>query len=171
MIQWMKNLWPGKESRKPEVRAIEVDQNNIYVRLKLAMDKVDTSQIHLVGSPVSLGRIDTFTDTLSDFLKSLLEINVSLKENKHIENNLFYIKNLKSVKLDEFLFVKDGYYVDNAQGTLQKVLEQIDLYYVYMNNADQVLYGVMEHNHRQLFTYTETLIQLLHALLDHFSVS
>jgi hypothetical protein len=72
------------------------------------------------------------------------------------------------VKLDRFLFVRNGYYVTDAPATLQKVLEQIDTYYQYMKDADKALYGPVEHNHRQLYSYTETLIDFLNSIFHHF---
>jgi uncharacterized membrane protein len=147
---------------------IDLDPNNIYVRLRMAMDRIGSSQIQLTASPASLGNIESFTDTLEDLLKSLAEVNETLKESKHIDNSIFFIKKVRTVKLDRFLFVKNGYYVNDAPVTLQKVLEQIDTYYQYMKDADKALYGPVEHNHRQLYSYTETLIDFLNSIFHHF---
>lgn len=168
MIQRLFKLLGGKVAEKKPEEVVEIDPNNIYVRLKLAIERVGSTQLRLGASPASLGRIESFSETLSGLLKSLVEVNATLKENKHIERGLFFIKNAKTVKFDKFLFVEDGYYVDDVPAKLQQTLEQIDRYYELMKEADKALYGAMEHNHRQLYSYTETLIQFLTSLFDHF---
>jgi hypothetical protein len=168
MIQRLLKLLGGKTPEEKQDEVVPIDPNNIYVRLKLAIDRVGSTSLRLGASPASLGRIESFSETLTGLLKSLLEVNATLKENKHIERGLFFIKNAKTVKFDKFLFVEDGYYVDDVPARMQLVLEQIDIYYELMKEADRALYGVMEHNHRQLHSYTETLIQFLTSLFDHF---
>lgn len=159
----------GKFKTPPQLKEEPiVDRDNIYVRLKMALDEIGTTEIRLTASPVSLGNIDSFSRNLEHFIKSLQEVNAVLKENTHIQNGLFYIKNNAAVSLDQFLFVQDGYYTTDVSVKLMKAIDQIDIYYDYMKEADQAGYGFMEHNHRQLYVYTETLIQFLNALIHHF---
>lgn len=167
MIQLLRQLF-GKKAPEEEKQVVALDLNNIYVRLRMALDRVGSTQLQLNASPASLGRIESFSETMSDFLKSLMEVNQVLKEHRHVESGLFYIKRVGSVKFDKFLFVEKGYYVTDAPVTLQKVLDQIETYYELIKDADKALYGVMEHNHRQLYSYTETVIGFLNAIFDHF---
>lgn len=168
MIRKLLRILGKPKEEKAVDEKVELDPNNIYDRLKMAMDRVGTSQIQLTASPASLGNIESFTESMSDMLKSLVEVNQTLKDSNHVTNGIFFVKKLRTVKLDRFLFVKDGYYVNDAPATLQKVLEQIDTYYQLMKDADKVPYGAMEHNHRQLYSYTETLIDFLNSIFDHF---
>jgi hypothetical protein len=168
---WHK-LWQKLKELLPEEKTVELelveefDPTRVYDRLKLAIGQVGSTQLQLNASPASLGRIESFADNLAGLLKSLVEVNAVLKDHNHIENGLFYMKNARSAKLDHFMFVQNGFYVRDVADTLQKVLEQIDVYYELMKNADKAMYGVMEHNHRQL--YTESLVVFLTAIFDHF---
>lgn len=167
MIQRLLKALGIKLPAPPPVEPV-IDPNNVYVRLRLAMDRAGSTPIRLSPIPGSLGNIDSFAGTLEEFRKSLVEVNSILKENTHIDNGRFYGKRLRSVKLDQFLFVEDGYYATDVTQRIMAVSDQIDVYYELMKNADEAMYGVMEHNHRQLYSYTETLIVFLDALIHHF---
>lgn len=145
-----------------------VDPTNVYVRLKMAMDRAGSTPVSLKATHVSLGSIDSFSETLEELRKSLMEVNALLKIPQHIDTGRFYGKKLRKVKFDKFLFVEDGYYASDVAQRLVAVSDQIDIYYDLMKEADKAMYGVMEHNHRQLFSYTETLIVFLESLIDHF---
>lgn len=168
----IKRLFEAFRSKTPEPpsKVEELDLENVYVRLKMAIERIGSSPIRLAASPVSLGKIESFSDSMEDLLKSLIEVNHVLKENTHVESGLFYVKRIKSVSFDQFLFVRDGFYVNNADETLQKVFEQIEVYYEKMKFADTATYGIVEHNHRQLFAYTNTLVHFLNSIFDHFGV-
>lgn len=168
----IRKLWERFKALLPKETKVELveefDPTRVYDQLKLAINRVGSTQLQLNVSPASLGRIESFADNLAGLLKSLVEVNAVLKDNKHIENGLFYMKNLRSTKFDNFMFVQNGFYVRDVADTLQKVLEQIEVYYEQMKNADKAMYGVMEHNHRQLYSYTESMVVFLTAIFDHF---
>lgn len=168
MIKWLDRF------RKPKVPEVvippeePVDIDGIYYRLKMSIGRLTGVPFELKVKGAALGTIESFSETLDEFLKQLIEVNYALKENKHIDGGIFYIKNAKTVKFDRFLFVRNDYYVKDAPELLQRVLEQIDVYYEQMKYADKAHYGVVEHNHRQLYQYTTTIIHFLDSIFDHF---
>ena len=170
MIKWLMTLLKGK-TIPPAVVAEEevIDTDSIYYRLRMAMGRISTNPIDLTVNPGALGRIESYCETLEDLLNSLMEINYVLKQNQYIERNLLHTREVKTVRLDRFLFVRGNYYIKDAPELLQKVLEQIDVYYEQMKDADKAIYGVVEHNHRQLYSYTNTIVHLLDSIFDHFS--
>lgn len=169
MIQRLFSFLRSKKEPEPaKEETVIADPDSIYVQLKLALTRIGMTEIRLFESPASLGRIENFSENMPDFIKSLLEVNDHLKEEKHIEQGLFYVRNVKSIPFDNFLFVHEGFYVDDAAAKVQRVIELIDVYYEYMKDADKALYGYMEYNHRQLYKYTQTLTEFLNALLQHF---
>lgn len=167
MIKRLLMAFRNKMPQEP-VKEEELDLENIYVRLKLAVDLIGTKTVSLTANKGSLGRIDSFSESLEELLKSLMEVNHALKEKTHIDNGLFYVKKVHSVRFDKFLFVRNGFYVNDADETLEKVFNQIEVYYEHMKTADKATYGAMEHNHRQLYSYTETLIGIISAIFHHF---
>lgn len=156
-----------KEEKKPEP-LVQVDPDNVYHQLKMALLKFGSAEVHLKASPASLGSVESFSENLDDFLKSLLEVNDILKEKKHIQNGTFYIKHRTTVRLDQLLFVSNGFYINDTEARVMKIIEQIDVYYEYMKDANEVAYGPMEHNHRQLYGYTQTLTEFVLAIVKHF---
>jgi hypothetical protein len=146
----------------------KADPDSIYVQLQVALGRLASTELQLAKSPASLGRIECFSENLPDFIKSLLEVNDYLKEKKHIERGIFSVRELKNPRFDNFLFVHEGYYVDDSAVKIQRAVELIDAYHEYMKNGYEELHGSMEHNHRQLFKYTQTLTGFINALLDHF---
>uniref|UniRef100_A0AAU7PFL4 Uncharacterized protein n=1 Tax=Burkholderia phage vB_BgluM-SURPRISE13 TaxID=3159457 RepID=A0AAU7PFL4_9VIRU len=169
MIQRLFGYLRGKRDPAPvKEEEVKADPESVYTQLEIALGRIGTTELHLSKSPASLGRIENFSENLPDFIKSLLEVNDHIKEKKHIEQGLFFVRNVKSVRFDNFLFVHEGYYVDDAAVKIQRAVELIDAYHEYMKNADKELYGSMEYNHRQLYKYTQTLTEFLDALLLHF---
>ena len=169
MIQRLFGFLRSKKDQEPVKEEAEIaNPENVYVQLKLALTRIGMTEIRLTESPASLGKIENFSDNLPDFIKSLLEVNDHLKERTHIEQGLFFVRNIKTVRFDDFLFVHEGFYVDDAGVKIQRAIELIDAYYEYMKDSDKELYGSMEYNHRQLYRYTQTLTEFLEALLKHF---
>lgn len=169
MIQRLFDYWRKRKAPEPvEVEEKKADPDSIYMQLQIALGRIGITQLTLTKSPASLGRIECFSENLPDFIKSLLEVNDYLKEKQHIERGIFSVRELKNPRFDNFLFVHEGYYVDDAAVKIQRAIELIDAYYEYMKFADMELHGAMEHNHRQLYKYTQTLTGFLNALLEHF---
>jgi hypothetical protein len=169
MIQRLFGYLRGRRNPEPvKEEEVKADPDSIYVQLEIALGRIGTTELHISKSPASLGRIESFSENLPDFIKSLLEVNDHLKEKKHIERGLFTVREVKQPRFDNFLFVHEGYYVDDAAVKIQRAVELIDTYHEYMKNADRELHGPMEHNHRQLYRYTQLLTEFLDALLLHF---
>ena len=167
MIKWLDKLRTKKlpdpvELPKPFVA------DGIYHQLQMAIGQLYSVQLNLKAGSVALGRIENYNDTLEDFLNMLIEVNNELTKKEYIEKALFYNKDVKLVRLDRFLFVRNDHYVKDAPDLLQKVLEQVDVYFEHMKQADKALHGKMEHNHRQLYRFTMTIIQFLNSIFDHF---
>lgn len=144
------------------------DPNDIYVQLQLALAIVGSQRLELKVRPFPLGWFRTFSTNLRDFNKSLLEVNDVLKEHSHIEQGLFYVKEIKSVKFDNFLFVEDGYYISDTDIKVMRSLDLIHEYLDLMKDAGKAPYGYMEHNHRQLYSYTQSLTEFLNLIVQHF---
>lgn len=169
MIQRLFGFLGRKKDPEPVAEEeVKADPESVYVQLEIALGLVGSTELHLSKSPVSLGNIESFSENLPDFIKSLLEVNDHVKEQKHVERGVFYVQNVKSVRFDSFLFVHEGYYVNDAAVKIQRAVELIDAYHEHMKFADKALYGSMEYNHRQLYKYTQTLTEFLQALLLHF---
>lgn len=169
MIQRLFSFLRARKDPEPvEEESVIADPDSIYVQLKLALTRIGMTEIRISESPASLGRIENFSENMPDFIKSLLEVNDHLKEQKHIEQGLFYVRNVKSVPFDNFLFVHEGFYVDDTSAKIQRAIELIDAYYEYMKDADKAPYGYLEYNHRQLYKYTQTLTEFINTLLSHF---
>lgn len=147
---------------------ISPEPTKLYDRLARNLALVDKHVIDLSTRNSGLGFVQLFSGDIIDYLKSLMEVNRQVREQEHIALGMFYHANMQSVALDSFLFVHNGYYIDNPNNTLQLVLEQMRVYHELMHHADQAQYGPMEHNHRQLYSYTESMIVLLDQLLNHF---
>jgi hypothetical protein len=169
MIQRLFSYLRGKKEPEPVKEEVVIaDPDSIYVQLKLALTRIGMTEIRLSASPVTLGKIENFSESMPDFIKSLMEVNDHLKDKTHVEQGLFYVRNVKSVRFDNFLFVHEGFYVDDVAVKIQRAIDLIDTYYEHMKNGYNELHGPMEHNHRQLFKYTQTLTEFLDALLEHF---
>lgn len=169
MIQRLFDYWRQRKSPEPVVvEEKKADPESIYMQLQIALGRIGVTELHLAKSPASLGRIESFSENLPDFITSLMEVNDHLKEKTHIERGLFSVRELKNPRFDDFLFVHEGFYVNDTAVKIQRAVELIDAYYEYMKFADLELHGAMEHNHRQLYKYTQTLTEFLNALLEHF---
>lgn len=169
MIQRLFQYWRQRKAPTPVVEEEKkADPDSIYVQLQIALGRLGSTELHLSKSPASLGRIECFSENLPDFITSLLEVNDHLKEKTHIERGLFSVRELKNPRFDDFLFVHEGYYVDDSAVKIQRAVELIDAYHEHMKNGYNELHGAMEHNHRQLYKYTQTLTGFLNALLENF---
>lgn len=153
---------------EPLPKEVVVDPNDIYVQLKLALDLVGTVELDLNKSPVRLGRIECYSDTLREFNTSLKEILAVLKLNEPVPRGLITVRELKSVPFDDFLFVEEGHYVADATPLLMLAFDQIDAYYAHMKNASSAAYGPLEQSHRALYRYTMTLTEFVNLVIHHF---
>lgn len=158
----------GVSEATREVVAPKPDTNNIYVQLQIALAMIEEKPIVLKATTSSLGRISIHTETLGDFNKALIEVLEKLQSKEHVDSNSFFLKNIKTVRFDEFLFVENGYYSNNSQEKLAISLDLIKDYIGHMKDADKAHYGCMEHNHRQLYDYTKTLTEFLNLLITNF---
>ena len=164
--RWLKKF--GKKPPEQETATEPLDLENVYVKLRLSLARIQESGLKLSARPGGLGRFNSFTPTLAAFNASLVEVNGFLKRKEHIETGRYYTRHLTLVRFDDFLFVENGFYVEDVSVRLNIALEQIELYVGYMKDADKALYGVMEHNHRQLLGYTQMLGEFLDTLFTHF---
>lgn len=167
MIKWLLAKLKGKVT-VVVVETPVIDTDNIYYRLKMAYGRVTSNPVDLTVKAAGLGRIETYCDTLEEFLKSLLEVNDAVKQKQYIERGFPYIKDIKSIGFDKFLFVRGNFYVKDAPDLLQLVLEQIEVYLEQMQHSHLAAHGVVEYNHRRLYAYTNTIIHFLDAIFDHF---
>lgn len=168
MIKRLLQRFVKPRVEQPIVEEPEVDLKDIYVQLKIAREKIGEKELQIVGTPSSLGNIEIFSDCSESLNRSLMEVINVLKEKKHIEHGLFFVREIKTVSLDDFLFVEKGFYINDADQKFQRTVELIDEYYDLMKEAGEAQYGVMEHNHRHLYAYTQSLITFLEAIFLHF---
>lgn len=147
---------------------IELDTNNIYVQFRLVLEKIGTVEIDLSRSRVGLGKINSYSPTINAFINSLLEVNHALENNEYVTKETFVLRDKMYISFDSFLFVEDNHYTQDVNQRLVVAFEQIDKYYRLINNADKHAFGPMENNHRRLYSYTQTVIEFVDALIYHF---
>lgn len=142
--------------------------NSIYSQLKSELDNIGSMEIDLSKVPASMREFQSYSDTLKLFVKTLVEVNNALESNMPITRDFILIRELKTVSFDNFLFVEDKFYVDNPGENLMMAFDHIERYYELMKDADKAKYGALEHNHRQLYKFTQILTEFISSVVYYF---
>lgn len=151
-----------------EVIAKPVEHDSIYIQLKNEMDSIGNIEIDLRKVPASMGVYESFAPSLRAFVKLLIEVNNVLESNEKITRDFLLLRVSNEYAFDNFIFVEDGFYIENPGENLQYAFEQIERYHKMMDGADKVSYGTMEHNHRQLYKFTQTLTEFVTSVVYYF---
>jgi len=142
---------------------------SIYEQLKIKANKLLSTELDLNKDPKGLGSILSYSENVIEFRKSMLQLNKLIEENRHIRKNQLYLNELKSIDLDSFIFIHDGYYINNPYEELMNLANQIFIYADLMNGSEKEIHGVREHNHRQLYSLTVNTTEMLEILFNHFA--
>lgn len=154
----------------PPIDVIEkpVIADSIYTQLKSELDNIGSMEIDLSKIPASMREFETYSSTLRLLVKTLVEVNNAVESMTPITRDFILLRELKTVTFDDFLFVEDKFYVENPGENLMMAFDHIERYYELMKDADKAKYGALEHNHRQLYKFTQILTEFINFVVYYF---